>query len=75
MRGGHAYKTQEEFIVAINGAFDVVLVDEKGAETRYRLDRGDRGLYVPPRHWRRARRWWNLMIILVRTWTWSPSVH
>lgn len=53
VRGGHAYKTQEEFIVAINGAFDVVLVDEKGAETRYRLDRGDRGLYVPPRHWRR----------------------
>ena len=53
MRGGHAYKMQEEFIVAINGAFDVMLVDEKGAETRYRLDRGDLGLYVPPMHWRR----------------------
>ena len=53
VRGGHAYKTQEEFIMAINGAFDVVLVDEKGAETRYRLDRGDCGLYVPPMHWRR----------------------
>ena len=53
VRGGHAYKTQEELIVAINGAFDVVVVDEGGAETRYRLDRGNVGLYVPPMHWRR----------------------
>ena len=53
MRGGHAYKTQQELIVAINGAFDVVVSESSGAESRYRLDRGNVGLFLPSGTWRR----------------------
>jgi hypothetical protein len=53
VRGGHAYKTQQELIVAINGAFDVVVRETGGSESRYRLDRGDVGLFLPNRTWRR----------------------
>ena len=52
VRGGHAYKTQEEVIVAINGAFDVITRDSDGREGRYRLERGYVGLYLPPMTWR-----------------------
>lgn len=53
VRGGHAYKTQQELIVAINGAFDVVVNETGGAESRYRLDRGNVGLFLPSGIWRR----------------------
>lgn len=52
VRGGHAYRAQWELIVAINGAFDVVLKDPDGLETRFRLDRGNKGLLLPPMTWR-----------------------
>ena len=51
-RGGHAYKSQWELIVAINGAFDVVVKELDGQETRFRLDRGNKGLLLPPKTWR-----------------------
>ena len=53
VRGGHAYRTQQELIVAINGAFDVVVSESSGAESRYRLDRGSVGLFLPSGTWRR----------------------
>lgn len=50
-RFGHAFKKQEEFIVALSGSFDVVLND--GAkETRHHLSRSYYGLYVPSMIWR-----------------------
>lgn len=52
VRGGHAYKSQQELIVAINGAFDVVVIEPGGAKSRYRLDRGDVGLFLPIGTWR-----------------------
>ena len=52
-RGGHAYKTQQELIVAISGAFDVVVSESGGAESRFRLDRGNVGLFLPSGTWRR----------------------
>ena len=52
VRGGHAYRTQTELIVAINGAFDVVVKKANGEESRFRLDRGDKGLLLPPMTWR-----------------------
>ena len=52
VRGGHAYKSQWELIVAINGAFDVVVKEPDGLETRFRLDRGNKGLLLPPKTWR-----------------------
>lgn len=50
-RGGHAFKTSEEFIVALSGSFDVILDD--GAEKKtYTLSRSYYGLYVPRMCWR-----------------------
>lgn len=50
-RGGHAYKDNEEFIVALSGSFDVILDD--GAEKKtYTLNRSYYGLYVPKGLWR-----------------------
>lgn len=50
-RGGHAYKENEEFIVALSGSFDVTLDD--GMEKKvYSLNRSYYGLYVPKGYWR-----------------------
>lgn len=51
-RGGHAFREQHEVIVALSGAFDVVLNDGL-REQRYTLNRSYYGLYVPPMVWRR----------------------
>lgn len=51
-RGGHAFRTQEEFIVALSGSFDIVLHDG-GEERRHHLNRSYMGIYVPPMTWRR----------------------
>ena len=50
-RGGHAYKENQEFIVALSGAFDVVLDDGKEKKT-FSLNRSYLGLYVPKGMWR-----------------------
>ncbi|RYY14446.1 MAG: WxcM-like domain-containing protein [Chitinophagaceae bacterium] len=50
-RGGHAYKTQQEFIVALSGSFDVVLNDGVN-EKAFHLNRSYFGLYVPKLIWR-----------------------
>ena len=50
-RGGHAYKENQEFIVALSGSFDVVLNDGKEEEV-FSLNRSYYGLYVPNGIWR-----------------------
>ncbi len=50
-RGGHAYKTLQEVIVALSGSFDVILNDGK-EEKKYTLNRSYFGLYVPKMIWR-----------------------
>jgi len=50
-RGGHAFKEQQELIVALSGSFDVVIDD--GIEHRtYSLNRSYFGLYLPAGLWR-----------------------
>ena len=51
-RGGHAYKENQEFIVALSGAFDVELDDGKEKKT-FSLNRSYNGLYVPKGMWRK----------------------
>ncbi|MEI9912645.1 MAG: FdtA/QdtA family cupin domain-containing protein [Bacteroidota bacterium] len=51
MRGGHAYKTLKEMIIALSGSFDVVLFDGR-EEKRFTLNRSYVGLYVPGMIWR-----------------------
>src|SRR5574344_1667884 len=50
-RGGHAYHTAEEFIVAISGSFDVTIDTGKGKK-KFNLNRSNYGLYIPAMTWR-----------------------
>ena len=50
-RGGHAYKQNEEFIIALSGSFDVILNDGSGDKT-FSLNRSYYGLYIPKMVWR-----------------------
>lgn len=52
IRGGHAFKKQEELIIALSGSFDVVLNDGKN-EKFFSLNRSYKGLIVPSMLWRR----------------------
>jgi dTDP-4-dehydrorhamnose 3,5-epimerase-like enzyme len=51
LRGGHAFKEQQEFIVALSGSFDVVADDGKIKQT-FSLNRSYYGLYIPKGLWR-----------------------
>lgn len=52
VRGSHAFKEQQEFIIALSGSFDVVL--HNGEEEQvFTLNRSYYGLYVPKMYWRR----------------------
>lgn len=50
-RGGHAFREQEEFIVALSGSFDVVVSTGKRKRV-YSLNRSYFGLYLPKGVWR-----------------------
>ena len=52
IRGGHAYRTQAEVIIALSGSFDVVITDKSGNQERVHLNRGYVGLYLPAMIWR-----------------------
>ncbi len=51
IRGGHAYRETQEFIVALSGSFDVIIDDGKVKQT-FSLNRSFYGLYVPKMMWR-----------------------
>jgi hypothetical protein len=50
-RGGHAHKELEQFIIAVSGAFDVLLDDGTNKKIVH-LDRSFYGLHVVPGIWR-----------------------
>lgn len=50
-RGGHAFRENQEFIVALSGAFDVV-VDDGQEKKSFCLSRSYYGLYIPKGLWR-----------------------
>ena len=50
-RGGHAYRENEEFIIALSGAFDVT-VDDGNEKRTFTLNRSYYGLYIPKGLWR-----------------------
>ena len=51
VRGGHAFREQQELIVALSGSFDIVVDDGKVKKT-FSLNRSYNGLYVPAGLWR-----------------------
>lgn len=54
VRGGHAFRETEEFVVALSGSFDVVLHDGE-KEQVFHLNRSYYGVYVPKMMWREMR--------------------
>lgn len=50
-RGGVAYKTTEEFVIAMSGSFDVVVDDGKKKRV-FSLNRSYKGVYIPKGTWR-----------------------
>ncbi len=50
-RGGHASKENQEFVIALSGAFDVV-VDDGVNKKLFTLNRSYYGLYIPAGLWR-----------------------
>jgi dTDP-4-dehydrorhamnose 3,5-epimerase-like enzyme len=50
-RGGHAFRKNDEFIVALSGAFEVIVDDGKNKKI-FQLNRSYYGLYVPAGLWR-----------------------
>ncbi len=51
IRGGHAFREQEELIIALSGSFDV-LVDDGSKKSIFPLSRSYYGLYLAPGVWR-----------------------
>ena len=51
IRGGHAFKDQNEFIIVLSGSLDVVVYDGE-KEKKFSLNRSYYGLYIPKGLWR-----------------------
>jgi oxalate decarboxylase/phosphoglucose isomerase-like protein (cupin superfamily) len=51
IRGGHAFKEQQEVIIALSGSFDVI-VDDGQKKELFSLNRSYYGLYIPAGLWR-----------------------
>lgn len=51
VRGGHAHRVTEAFMIAVSGRFDVVL-DTGRSRSTYTLDNPTVGLYIPKMVWR-----------------------
>lgn len=50
-RGGHAFRQNQEFIVALSGAFDVIVDDGKEKKV-FNMNRSYYGLFIPAGLWR-----------------------
>jgi hypothetical protein len=50
-RGAHAHKALHQLVIALSGAFDIVLDDGKDRKS-IRLDRAYKSLYICPMIWR-----------------------
>ena len=64
IRGGHAFKKQEEVVVALSGSFDVVVTDGK-REQRHHLNRSYFGLYIPNGIWRHMENFSTNSVVMV----------
>ena len=50
-RGGHAFRENQEVVIALSGAFDVVVDDGENKKT-FSLNRSYYGLFIPSGLWR-----------------------
>jgi hypothetical protein len=63
-RGGHAHKELEQFVIAVSGAFDVLL-DDGVNKTTIRLDRPNNALHIKKGIWRETRNFTSGSICMV----------
>lgn len=52
VRGGHAYKKQNEVISVISGSADILFIFENGNQQKINLNRPDKAVFVPAGVWR-----------------------
>lgn len=72
-RGGHAYKENEEFIIALSGGVDI-LIDNGTEKQTFRLTRSYYGLYVPKGCWREMTDFsTNTVILILASIPYSPN--
>ncbi|RNC63863.1 FdtA/QdtA family cupin domain-containing protein [Proteiniphilum sp. X52] len=64
VRGGHAYRNTQEFIVALSGSFEVLMDDGKSRKL-FSLNRSYYGLYVPKGVWRQMQNFSTNSVALV----------
>ena len=50
-RGGHSHKELQQFLIAVNGSFDVVLDNGKDRKS-FSLNQPNKGLLIPNGIWR-----------------------
>lgn len=73
VRGGHAYRKNQEFIIALSGSFDVVLDNSKNTDI-FSLNRSYYGLYVPKGYWREMQNFsTNSLALIIASTKYSPS--
>ncbi len=65
-RDGHAFKEQEELLIALSGSFDVVVNDGQKEHT-FHLARPQIGLYIPKLTWRHINNFSTNSVALVLT--------
>lgn len=63
-RGGHAFKQQEEVIIALSGSLDIV-VNTGNEEQRFYLNRSYSGLYIPGLLWRHMENFSTNAVVMV----------
>ena len=63
-RGGHAFKNQQELVVALSGSFDVIVHDGE-EKKRFHLNRSYFGLYIPNGLWRHMDNFSTNSVVLV----------
>jgi len=73
IRGGHAFKEQQELIVALSGSFDVIINDGQ-KEDKFSLNRSYYGLYVPNCMWRQMQNFsTNSLALVVSSTPYDPE--
>jgi dTDP-4-dehydrorhamnose 3,5-epimerase-like enzyme len=51
-RGHHAHKALQQCIFAVSGKIEFELINVNGEKSYFVLDSPEKGLYIPPMHWR-----------------------
>lgn len=52
IRGGHAYKSQNEVICVVSGSADIIVTSPNGNKEKITLNRPDKAVYIPKKVWR-----------------------